>query len=793
MKTTSITQNTENSIQTVTLLHESGELKVTEKISLSANDSFFHVKVSATLPGKTPKLDYLASAYVFQATGEPDFVHTPAVKFDDPRSGLGKDQVIGDRAFHSPAVIIEKDKLFAALVPDLELINSYKVLSPDARRSNFYQNKSPFGIDVPDDRISMPTALDLNLHSGQSSMPVITYGMMDAKIGFHTRFVRDEKDTQMVRTLLSPDIVYGFDLFINANALQADYDHIASHLWEKYGSVEFNKAPQLPMPYVDYVNMVKQAVFKPILNKDGGPVNTPAGIMDLPVNGYENDGSWLEWKNGNVKIGGFRCAAPFWYDVINNTVFWNQAREATSMYYWGKALKDSFLINKARAMINFCLDAPRNEHGLFSTVYDATTRSWGIGWTDPPNNENKLFLKNSKSYEIPALCKTGAHMLDYYQRAEADKRIVDYLTPFADWLLSVIDDRGIVPSYITTDMKSSQIMYETAHPAAALWFLAEMYNVTKTEKYLSSAEKIAGYIEREIIPTAKWIDMEQYISCGAKPYSMEKDYWQDQWFRGTLCTIWACEGFASLHRATGEQRWLQDGEKCIDYLSFSQACWNPHFIYSAKPLGGFNTDNADVAVMMDQRQAENARSYLYFGKALGRKDLLERGIAAGQAGCELITEQRHIDNGITPSPLFYPEGLAPENIDHEGICQWPMRTHALWGEGSAVFTGLGEIYRSLGGLYADPKSNITVAADGLKIDTVIKKERQIDIIVEGFLSPKFLKHAWESEYSSKVKLVNANNFEIEINGTPVKQNSEDEFNALVSSNGVVLISHSTTD
>jgi hypothetical protein len=110
-----------------------------------------------------------------------------------------------------------------------------------------------------------------------------------------------------------------------------------------------------------------------------------------------------------------------------------------------------------------------------------------------------------------------------------------------------------------------------------------------------------------------------------------------------------------------------------------------------------------------------------------------------------------------------------------------------------VFTGLGEIYRSLGGLYIDPKSNITVATDGLKIDAVIKKEQQINIRVEGFLSPKFLKHAWEDEYSSKVKLVNANNFEIEINGTPVKQNREDEFNALVSANGVVLISYSTTD
>src|SRR5690606_25415685 len=128
-----------------------------------------------------------------------------------------------------------------------------------------------------------------------------------------------------------------------------------------------------------------------------------------------------------------------------------------------------------------------------------------------------------------------AHLLDYYTRAEKDERIINYLTPFANWLLTVIDGRGIIPSYVTEDMKLSPILYESAQPAAGMWFLAEMYNVTKQQKYLDGAKRIGAYISKEIIPTAKWSDMEQYVSCGQKPFTMVKDEWQGQWFRGNLC------------------------------------------------------------------------------------------------------------------------------------------------------------------------------------------------------------------------------------------------------------------
>ena len=316
-------------------------------------------------------------------------------------------------------------------------------------------------------------------------------------------------------------------------------------------------------------------------------------------------------------------------------------------------------------LMNLCLAAPRNPQGLFATLYNANARQWGLGFTDPPHGQNKFFLRAAKSYDIVAMSKTGAHLLDYHLRCEPDPRILSYLTPYADWLLTALDERGTVPTFVTVEMKPSPILRDSAHPAASLWFLAEMANATGHAKYRDGAARIATYLEKEVLPDAKWIDFEQNLSCGAKPFSLLRDDWQHQYFRGNLGLIWAAEGFAALHRATRDVRWLRDGEQCVDYLSFSQCCWEPHFIYTAFPFGGFTADNSDTATMLDARQAETVKPFLWYGKTLGRQDLLERGVAAARSSVVLINHPLHKTNNIYRHTNIYPLGFGPENIDHE--------------------------------------------------------------------------------------------------------------------------------
>jgi hypothetical protein len=296
-------------------------------------------------------------------------------------------------------------------------------------------------------------------------------------------------------------------------------------------------------------------------------------------------------------------------------------------------------------------------------------------------------------------------------------------------------------------MEASPILRDSAQSAVAAWFLAEMFNATKDAKYLDAARKIAAFIEKEILPTAKWIDFEQYLSCGAKPFTMVRDEWQGQFFRGNMSVIWAAEAFAALHRADGDKRWLTDGERTVDYLSFTQCVWQPHFIYTANPFGGFGVDNSDSAPMLDQRQSETVRPFIYFGKKLGRQDLIERAVAAARAGCVLIVNPRHKENGIFPHAMFYPDGVSPENIDHEAHPQCPMRSHPCWGEGSAVFTGLAEARRALGGIYVDAVHKFAVGVDGVKVVKAEFAEDAVKLDVESWLSAPYLKQPWTESFT----------------------------------------------
>ena len=133
-----------------------------------------------------------------------------------------------------------------------------------------------------------------------------------------------------------------------------------------------------------------------------------------------------------------------------------------------------------------------------------------------------------------------------------------------------------------------------------------------------------------VVRYRKWIDMEQYLSCGFKPLSFTRDRLQNQIARGNLCVIWAAEGFASLAEATGSDRYVKDGLRAVDYLVFTQCSWNPHYIYTAIPFGGFGVDNSDVTSFLDARQAETVKPLIWYAKKSGRQDLLERAVAAAR-------------------------------------------------------------------------------------------------------------------------------------------------------------------
>ncbi len=688
---------------------------ITQTITLHDGSDHLHIEVSATLA--EPKLDYLLSSLVFNAPAPPDFVHSPTAKRDDPRSGSGRDQVIGDHAFHAPAIILQQDALFVALVPDLDLINRRAVISPDARRTaNIPFNK--FSTPIEDDKMTMPTALDLNVVSGLTGKPVLSYGMMDFVIGHHVRYQR-VNDPSMIRTLSTQDIAFGFDLFLGADTPRGQgYQKVVRHQWKRYGHPLFQQRGHLAMPFEEYVGTVYGIVSKPMDPK-----------IQAPIPGLPDHGVFAKFNIGEAPVGGM--VSPLgvlgFGDALWNFEFWNNARDAAGMNYWGRQLDIPFLTDMARRTVNLTLQSPQNRDGFFCLVYRVGERRWVRSSLGPDTAIRTIFAKTDTVYNIPAMSKTAAHLLEYYRQCEQNTAIIAFLSRYADGIIRHVSPQGELPSYYTEDMQPLEDLRLSAQPAATMWFLAELYDIKREPRYLAAAQRIAAYLERDILPQQRWIDLEAYYSCGQNPVGYLADKQQNLPIRGNLSAYWATRGFAALHRVTGKEAHLLAGERAIDYVSFTQACWEPHYVYTAFPFGGFTVDNIDTATWLDARQCEMVAPYIYFGVALGRQDLLERAVAAARSSTVLINLPRHRENNIYRHPNIYGFGLGPENINHEGHNQSAMRTHPGWGECSGIFTGLSDAHRQLGGAYVHLEKQIGVGVDGLRYEGITRDGNQVRV------------------------------------------------------------------
>jgi hypothetical protein len=726
-----------------------GRIVAEQILTLEHDSPTLHVNVSATLD--EPLLDYFLSTWEFLPPGAPDFVHSPTAKKDDPRSGPAVDQVIGDHAFHSPAIVLQKGGLYVCMIPNLTMINAHAVQSPDARRTQAVA-RNEFSVPIIDEYHTMPTALDLNAKSGLTTQSVFSYGMMDFVVGHHVRYQR-VNNASMVRHLAKPEIRFGYNLIAGADmAAGAAFQVAAREIWQRYGHPQFRDEAHLAMPFAEYVRTIYDVVSKPM----------PPSVQ-APVAGYEDHGVFVDFELNGNPVGGM--VSPLgglgFGDALWNFEFWNNLRDANGMVYWGEKLGIPKLKERGQRIVNLALEAPRNEAGFFPLVYHLASRQWALSSLGPSPSPQSIFDRTAPVYNVVAMSKSAAHLLEFYQRCGKDPRIVDYLRPFADGLAARIDPRGTIPSYYTPEMQPITDLQFSAQPAAMMWFLAEMAGVTGEARYRDGAARIAAYLMREIIPHQRWIDLEIHYSCGRNPLSHSIDELQGLPARGNLSTHWAAKGFQALYRVTGDKAHLEAGVKAIDYLSFSQASWDPHYIYTANPFGGCTVDNADTATWLDARQCELVQPFLWYGLELGRQDLVERGIAAARASTVLIHHPRHIENGIYPHVNLYGFGLGPENMNHEGHNQSAMRTHPSWGECSGIFTGLADAARFTAGGIIDLNHGFAVGSDGINLSLEPRGEAW-HITATNRLAK--LKRPWENPFEIELIVHGRTKLPIFLNG-----------------------------
>jgi hypothetical protein len=695
------------------LQHSAGEAKILlrgsrngatieETVELRRGDSFFHIEAQARLAGQKPGLEYLLLPFEFQAEGKPDVTRAPGFKPTE-------DSVIGDRVFFAPVVYAQKDSLFAALIPDVEVINRCVVYAKGARQ---HPDSDSFRVPIPPESVSMPTVLDLVLPKREAGRAVFAYGLMDEIVHQHVWFEHRNVPGAMVRELSANVIRIGMDLLLLADAPRyRGYQAVAAHQWRRFGSKWFASPRPQAMPYADYA----LAFYPPNFSYQGYEVSRSQSLQHRHVAGHDMD-VWQQWEEAGEPVGGMRLHAPQWYHLIANLGWWNNVCDATGLYYWGNKLGKANWVDHAQRMVNLSLSAPQNQ-GLFPGMYDLQQHCWrGSLWRPPldgydPNRKDSYWNWKDGAYQTASASVTAGYLMQYRRTCEANERILPYVRRYGDFLLAHIQTNGCVPAWFDPQLRPLPSMKWNPDGGAHAWVLSELYLATGEAKYLEGAKRAAQVIQDQVLPQQRWGDFEAFYSCATTPETYF-DERTGQWPCNTMSMSWALQGFLALYEATGARNYLDAAEATADYASLFQAVWAPHYVVTAFPFGGFTSQLGD-AEWLDQRTHRFADPFVRIGLLARRQDLVERGIAAARSCLTLGNDPRHVANGIYSYPDF-PFGLGPENVDHEGFPQRPLASGPSWNTVGGL-AGVAHVCARLGGVYVDCASGIAVGVDGLKV------------------------------------------------------------------------------
>lgn len=700
----------------VRLTGASGGNRIVQTVVLAAGNDFFHIEIDGYLADRqTPKIEYLLSSFIF-AAGRPDFVHAPCLK-------RAPDNVMADRVFHSPAAILQQAGVFAALAPDVDIINGHIVYAKDARPVD---GERGFRIPVDPDRISLPAALDIDLHTGVTDLPVFSYGLIDSMVQQHVYWSHDHRNGAFVRELSNAHLRYGFDLFVNAEAPPCrGYQRISRYQWERYGVGYFRRPKPQVMPFGEYARICFPATFA---YRGDAPQDTKRLANAESYDPHDSGPleTWLEFDLDGRQVGGIRTTPSQWYYDIQFMAWWNNVRDAVGLYWWGQR-GDPEWSRKARLIVELALSAPLKE-GIFPAIYRYNEQRWVRGYHKPlppydPETVPSFWDFASDYFQTASASKTAVHLLRYHRLCEQDPRIVPYVEQYGNFLLRHTDENGCVPAWFTDGLEPVAHLRFNAEGGVHIWFLAELYRATGRQAYIDAARRMAGFMIDEIVPGQRWADFETFYSC-AKKAEATFDGISGQWPRCTLSMIWAIDGFACLYEMTGDRTYYDIGEAVADYAAFYQSVWQPHFIITAYAFGGYTSQNTD-AEWLDMRQSQYGEALVHLARFGNRQDLMERGVAAVRAQLAVVNHPAIVANEVFAYPR-YPYGVSSENIDHEGLPQIPLRTGFDWGEGGGL-VGASGLMDQLGGAYIDLRRGISVGIDGVYIRSFRLENRNLHV------------------------------------------------------------------
>lgn len=668
--------------------------------------------------GPAAKVEALVSSFNFAPRGKSyseiqplDFTWTPNLR---PLP----DDIIADHVFRSPAVMLQKDSIFVALIPDLSYLIKNRAL-PLAMDLQLPQLLHPDST-ASSENDSTPQTVS-TFDNAAHSAPTLSFGFWPWKTRDHVYY---QPDSTAAPRLQDTEVSYAYYLWLEHRAASfpraldaksktagAPFRRVVDFLWEK---------------------------FSPAY-RDGNVGPLPATLDALAQRAWKQyaDQTWVETKLNGRPVGGMKSERLAWSNSMpeeaNDDVWFNSRlqtlRTAYGIYLYGKRSRDLASMQRAEKVLNLALAAP-NEGGLFPSIYYFTKT------TPEPPAPSAAVVKIAKQKEPEQITHhwigdegRGGFGSDYNHTFDASwtgywllqwadllpqrrQEILAFCRPYADFLLHWQQPSGVIPSWFHRDEQRprEEFFHENAETAGSALFLAELFNRTKEQRYLDAAVKAMNYITRDILPRNKWFDDETFLSCLRQPFDFY-DSITGQFPQSTLSMNQAAMAYLTLYKITAKPEYLQWGAHVLDYALLYQQVWSPPF-FSRNLFGGFGAQNTD-GEWSDARQAYFAETLLDYFEATGKRAYFERAIAAMRAGFALF----HRDSPRSYENWAHEDGDSPGNI-----------TSIHWGTGSAAASfermreRLGDAYifmgekPSAGGVNAIWIENLHFKADTIRFN-----------------------------------------------------------------------------
>jgi hypothetical protein len=666
-------------------------------------DNILHIRYKLS-NNRDIKFSKLFVNYQILLGKDPDYVWVPHLV---PKDNL----IIGDHVFRSPVMIYKKGRISIAFFPDLKTLS---------------QNR-PF-----------QSFLDLNLHPEDDIPPEMSYGFGNYKPHKHVYFKHKPSHEWEVKKNTDLTFRYYIILFTDKTVKEI-LEFINLFLWEKYGRRLFYESinPQV-LPY---------------------KINVKEGFKSI----FDRHNCWLDFIINEADCGGFcqqswlgKNKLPIKFiqpEKIENfkkhrfhppriAYAWNQAwfsniRSSYGLRYFGEKWQDTNYIEKAEKILNTILNLPRTK-GIFPVII--LPASLGSEKYSVINGVKAFFsLDDFNIVDASLTMYWTIKILQDFENNEIE--IKHRCKELVDLLKNIQLKNGAMPTIINLEKETrapiiKEPLINSASSGAPMMFLLEYYKISQDKELILVCEKIAEYIENEIIPEDKWHDFEAFYSC-TYPVPFNYDTNSQNHIKNNLCIYWCAEGFKELFKITRKSKYLEIGERILATLSLFQQVWNMPFI-SVDTFGGFGVQNAD-AELNDARQALFVKTYMEYYLETGKWEYMERGIAALRASWAMQILKEY--NDICPGNLReldtidgIDKGCLCENYGHSGKDEKnPGYINFDWGIGSAAYA-TSFVKKQFGDLFIDFKEQFVFGIDGILMKKFDFEESSVSVefeIIEG--------------------------------------------------------------